>query len=147
MSVNATTSYQSYLMKGTESSGTVTYTKLVDVKDIPALGGAPERVETTTLTEPMRTYVAGIQDTEDIQFTANYNPTDYATLVALANAENYYAVWFDDGTATYDTPTGNNGKFSFQGQLSVYVDAMDVNAVRDMIITITPSTVITFSAS
>ena len=38
-----------------------TYTKLIDIKDFPDLGGAPEMLETTTLSDSMQTYIPGIQ--------------------------------------------------------------------------------------
>ena len=41
------------------------------------------------------------------------------------------------------TPTGTDGKFSFDGQLSVRVTGGGVNEVRGMAITIAPSTPIT----
>ena len=44
----AISTYQAFLMKGS-GSGTVTYTKLVDIKSFGDLGGTPEQLETTTL--------------------------------------------------------------------------------------------------
>ena len=41
------------------------------------------------------------------------------------------------------TPDGSNGKFEFDGQLSVYPVGGGVNEVRGMAITIAPSTPIT----
>lgn len=141
---NESTTYQTYLMKGT-GTGTITYAKLVDIKEFPDLGGDPEAVEVTTLSDSMRRYVPGIQDTEALEFTCNYVLADYQTLVALGNTQVDYAVWFDDGTA--QTPTGSLGKWSFKGALSVYVTGGGVNDPREMKVTIMPSTVITFSAS
>lgn len=59
-----------------------------------------------------------------------------------------YAVWFG-GTenAGVVTPDGSNGKFSFDGELSVYPVGGGVNEVVNMNITIAPSTPITFSAT
>ena len=42
------------------------------------------------------------------------------------------------------TPTGSDGKFSFEGQLSVFAVGAGANEVRDMTITIAPSTPIKF---
>lgn len=141
---NESTTYQSYLMKGT-GTGTITYSKLLDIKEYPDLGGEPEQVEITTLSDSMRRYIPGIQDTEALEFTANYTLADYQACVALANTQTPYAVWFDNGTA--QTPSGALGKWSFTGVLSVYVTGGGVNDPREMKITITPSTVIEFSAS
>ena len=132
-------------MKGTTSGSSTTYAKLVDIKEFPDLGGEPEAVEITTLSDSMRRYIPGIQDTEALEFTCNYTLADYQTLVALANTQVEYAVWFDDGTA--QTPGGALGKWSFTGALSVYVNGGGVNDPREMTVTIMPSTVISFSAS
>lgn len=139
----AISSYKAFLM--TSSNGS-TYSKLVDIKEFPDLGGAPEMLDTTTLSDGSRTYILGIQETEAMSFTANYTKADFTALEALKSTENYYAVWFgatvSGGVAT---PTGTDGKFSFKGYLDVFVAGGGVNEVVDMTITIAPSTVITFA--
>lgn len=135
----ATNTYQSFLMHGSSAS-TPVYSKLVDIKDYPDLGSAPDPLETTTLSDQMRTYINGIQGNESMTFTCNYVKTDYTTLAALEGKTEHYAVWFG---ATGNSPTGSEGKFTFDGQLSVYVSGKGVNEVREMVVTIAPSTVIT----
>ena len=139
----AISTYQAYLMKGS-GSGTITYTKLVDIKSFGDLGGTPEQLETTTLSDGSRTYIRGIQDQEAIEFTCNYTAADYTTLSALT-AATPFAVWF--GAASNGTPDGHNGKFSFTGELSVYVNGGGVNEVTEMTVTILPTTTITFAAT
>lgn len=137
----AISTYKVFLMKKGESS---TYTKLIDIKDFPDLGGSPELLETTTLSDKMQTYIPGIQSNDALEFTTNYTKADYTTLAALADIEEDYAVWFGGTEAEgVVTPDGSNGKFSFKGKLSVHVNGGGVNEVVDMTITITPSTVIT----
>lgn len=143
----ATSTYLTFLMHGT-GTGTVTYEKLIDIKEFPDLGGTPENLDTTTLTNKGRTYIPGIQENEALTFTANYDPTSYAALKALANQDEKYAVWFG-GTENDNadpTPTGSVGKFSFTGSLSVFVTGAGVNAVREMSISIMPSSDISFSS-
>lgn len=139
----AISSYKVFLM--TSTNGT-TYTKLVDIKEFPDLGGAPEMLDTTTLSDGSRTYIPGIQETESMTFTANYTKADFTALDALKGTEHDYAVWFgatvSNGVAT---PTGSDGKFSFKGYLDVFAAGGGVNEVVDMTITIAPSTVITFA--
>lgn len=139
----AISTYGVYLMKkGTSGS---TYDKLVDIKSYPNLGGKPEALETTSLSDGMRTYIPGIQDTEDLEFTANYDKTAFNTLKALADTETDFAVWFGhDSTKKAD---GHDGKFSFKGKLSVFATGGSVNEVAEMTITITPSTEITFAST
>ena len=123
-----------------------TYTKLIDIKEFPDLGGEPEMLETTTLSDNMQTYIAGIQSMDGLSFSANYDMTEYQKLKALEGKKESYAVWFggteSSGTVT---PDGSNGKFAFNGELSVYPVGGGVNEVVGMNITIAPSTPITFS--
>ena len=113
-----------------------TYTKLVDIKDFPDLGGAPEMLETTTLSDSMQTYIEGIQSADALEFTANYTKADYENLVALKGANNQFAVFFNDDST-------NGSKFYFSGYLSVRVNGGGVNEVVGMTISIAPSTAIT----
>lgn len=139
-----TSTYKTFLMHGT-GSGTVTWSKLVDIKEFPDLGGTPEMIDVTTLSDKMMRYVLGVQSNEGMTFTANYDKTDYTALQALAGKQEKYAVWFG-GTESGGTltPSGSEGKFSFDGELSVFVAGAGVNAARDMSITIAPSTEIVF---
>jgi len=143
----AINTYQTYLMH--KPSAASDYTKLVDIKDFPDLGGTPEMLETTTLSDPMQTFIAGIQtlDSSGLQFTCNYTKADFTTLKALeADSNHDYAVWFGATTSgSTDTPSGSDGKFSFKGQLSVYPSGGGVNEVVNMIVSIAPSTKITFA--
>lgn len=139
----AISTYKVFLMKKAASPED-TWEKLVDIKDFPDLGGAPETLETTTLSDKMQTYINGIQSLDALEFTANYDWTEFLTLKDLENVDTDYAVWFG-GTenAGVVTPTGEDGKFEFTGQLSVFPVGGGVNEVVDMTITIAPSTPIT----
>ena len=121
-----------------------TYEKLIDIKDFPDLGGTPEMLETTTLSDKMQTYIPGIQSLDGLEFTANYDKADYDRLKAMEGQEFKFSVWFG-GTVSGSvvTPTGENGKFDFSGQLSVFPVGGDVNAVIEMTISIAPSSPIT----
>lgn len=105
-------------------------------------------LETTTLSDNMQTYIAGIRPSMVCPSAANYTLADFQTLKALEGKKASYAVWFggteSDGTVT---PDGSNGKFSFDGELSVYPVGGGVNEVVNMNITIAPSTPIAFSAT
>ena len=128
----AISTYKIFLMKKSGES----YEKLVDIKEIPDLGGSPE----------MQTYIPGIQSLDALEFNANYTLDDFKKLKALDGIENEYAVWFGGtGEGASLTPTGSDGKFNFKGQLSVFPVGGGVNEVVDMTITIAPSTPITMS--
>ncbi len=133
----AISTYKTFLMKKGTSS---TWEKVIDIKDFPDLGGAPEMLETTTLSHKMQTYIEGVQSNDALEFTANYTKADYVSLKSLEGSENDYAVWFG-GTESAGvlTPTGSDGKFEFKGSLSAYVTGGGVNEVTGMTITIAPS--------
>ena len=138
----AISTYKSYLMYKASSA----WEKLVDIKSFPDLGGAPEMIETTTLSDPMTTNIMGIQSLDALEFECNYTKEDYTKLKALEGAEKEFAVWLG-GTETggVATPDGSDGKFEFKGQLSVFVNGGGVNEVVNMTVNIAASTPITMS--
>ena len=138
----ASSTYKTFLMK----KGTEGYEKLVDIKDFPDIGGSPEMLETTTLSDGMQTYIEGIQSSDALEFTINYELAVYETLLAMKGTETEFAIWFggteSDGVVT---PTGDEGKFAFSGYLSVRVVGKGVNEVKEATISIAPSTPITLA--
>lgn len=142
----ASTTQNSFLMvQDNTVPETPVWKKLIDIKDFPDLGASPEQVDATTLSNAMYVYESGIQTVEALSFTANYDPTDYKTLRDMTGVKQNFAVWFDaSSSAEMATPTGTLGKFPFSGTLAVFVVGGGVNAIRDMSITITPSTDIGF---
>lgn len=138
----ASSTYKTFLMK----KGASNYEKLVDIKDFPDLGGSPEMLETTTLSDSMQTYIEGIQSSDALEFTINYDLTTYETLLAMKGVETEFAVWFGGTESDGDvTPTGDEGKFEFKGYLSVRVVGKGVNEVKEATISIAPSTPITLA--
>ena len=137
----AISTYKVFLMKSEDGSQ---FEKLIDIKDFPDLGGAPEMLETTTLSDSMQTYIPGIQSLDALEFEANYTKEDYEKCKAEEGKTGSYAVWFG-GTNTGNTitPTGDQGKFEFDGMLSAFPTGGGVNEVVGMTVTIAPSTPIT----
>nr|DAO67182.1 MAG TPA: Major tail protein [Caudoviricetes sp.] len=139
----AISSYKIFLMvKDTD------WKKLIDIKEFPDLGGAPESLDTTTLSDKMKTSIPGIQSVDTLEFPTNYTLADYKRLKAMEGSEKEYAVWLG-GTETPGgevTPTGSDGKYEFKGELSVFVKGGGVNEVVGMTVTVSPSTPITQKA-
>lgn len=133
----AISTYKSFLMH----KNTSTWEKLVDIKSFPDLGGSPELLETTTLSDSMTTNILGIQSLDALEFECNYTLEDYTKLKEMEGTEKEFAVWLG-GTesAGVATPTGSDGKFQFKGQLSVYVNGGGVNEVVNMTVSIAAST-------
>ena len=136
----AISTYKSFLMH----KNTSTWEKLVDIKSFGDLGGTPELLEVTSLSDPMTVNIMGIQSLDALEFECNYTKADYTKLKAMEGETKEFAVWLGgtESGATV-TPTGSDGKFEFQGQLSVYVNGGGVNEVVNMTVSIAASTPIT----
>ena len=136
----AISTYKSFLMVKNAS----TWEKLIDIKSFPDLGGAPELLETTTLSDSMTTNIMGIQSLDALEFECNYSLADYTKLKEMEGTDKEFAVWLGGTEAGgVATPTGEDGKFEFNGQLSVYVNGGGVNEVVNMTVSIAASTPIT----
>lgn len=120
---------------------TSSWEKLVDIKNVPAMGGAPETLETTTLSDWMQTHINGIQSSESKEFNCNYDKDEFKELKKLEGKTEKYSLWIGgnkEGNTV--TPTGDDGKFTFEGQLATWLEESDVNSVMEMKVAITPST-------
>ena len=129
----------SHFMHGTTSGSTTTWTELFKFKSDPTLIDAPEVLDTTTQADHQRTSIFGLASSDSKQFTCNYDSDVYDAIRALDGQELDLSMWFgdsfDSSTNTY-TPTGSYGKFTGKGYLFVTPNGGDVNAVRDMTVTL-----------
>ena len=131
--------YKTYLMY--KASGSSEYTKLCDIKSFPDLGGEPERIDVTTLSDPIRKYVMGVQDISSFTFNANYIAADYQKIQNLTGTQTEFSIWVGATTDNgVDTPTGSDGKWDFTGDIMCYKTGGDVNAAQEMTIVAFPST-------
>ena len=133
----AISTYPISLKYDRSANETPDWTDVCDIKDFPDLGGSPDLLETTTLSDSAKTYIAGIKDQQALEFTANYDEDDMDTIALLTGTKSFQ-LWF--GTS------GASGKFSFSGTISTYVVGAGVNEVVDMKVVIVPSTPITVVA-
>lgn len=131
----AISTYKTYLMqKAKGSSGD--YTKLVDIVTFPDLGGDPELIDVTTLSDPMQLFILGIQSNDGLAFEANYTHDDYAKIIALKGVEQSFAVAFG-------SESGSEGLFTFDGLIDAHVAGGGVNEKVSMNIMVAPTTAIT----
>lgn len=140
----AISTFKTFLMKSDDGR---VYNKLVDIKEFPDLGGEPENLETTTLSDAMQTFIQGIQSMDGLSFPTNYDKTKFQEIYNLKGKKVKLAVWFG-GTESGGvvTPTGSEGKFEFEGQVSVYVNGGGANEVVGMTVAVSPSTPIVMGA-
>lgn len=126
----AISSYNVILKTSDKAAGT--YTKLVDIKDFPDLGSAPDTIEVTTLSDKMKRYIQGLQDTGSFEFTYNYTKADFTKVKALDNnAKHFFELDFGNDGA------GGEGSFYFSGQVSTYVSGAGTGAAVEAKIVVT----------
>lgn len=144
-STGETNSSKTYLMY-CEESDNGTYKKVIDITEFPDMGSDPEALEVTTLSDIQKRFIPGIKENGALAFGANYTHDDYAKLQQMEGKTIHYAVWFGGTEAAgVTTPTGDDGKFAFDGQLTVRATGSGTNEARKMAISIMPSTAIVFS--
>ena len=102
----------------------------VDIKDFPSLLGKRSSLETTTLSDDAQTFIPGIrQQSESFDFTANYDATVYNSLNSLSDTQKW-SLTFSDGS-----------KYTWDGMVNVSINEGAVDAVVEMTISVTPTTV------
>lgn len=114
--------------------------KVVDIKSYPDLGGEPEQIEVTTLSDKIQRNIKGVQQLDTMSFTANYTKGDLAKLKTLEKKgeSEWWAVAF--GEDADGNPDGHDGIVFWQGGISSYVTSGDVNAVRELNIVVSTAT-------
>lgn len=115
------------------SSDLSKFKKVMDIKDYPDMGGKPDTIETTTLSDDTQTSVNGVQKLDSFEFTANYTKESYASMKAIDEKGNdeWWALYLGaaaDGT----TPDGHDGIFVWKGGSTTYLTSGATNKVREM---------------
>ena len=121
----------SYSTEGT------TYTQLTNLMEIPEIGnGAPEKIETTTLADNVKTYTAGLGDSgQDLGFKFLYEKAQFETLLAMTESCKWQVAMPDGVKATFD------------GMPSVRFDAASPNNALTYTLTIIVESEILFGAA
>lgn len=141
-SKSASATMHTYLLYKVDNS----YKKLVDIKDFPSLGGSPEQIETTTLSNEKSTFVNGVQSMPTFEFLANYTMDDFDALNTLQTEAQVHEFVLAFGKPTGTSSSyGSLGSWSWEGQLSVWVEGGGVNAAREMRVSISVTKEPTFS--
>lgn len=93
---------------GYKTSGASSYTVLTNLQEIPEIGnGAREKVETTTLADENKQYIAGLGDSgQDLSFKFLYEKTQFEALLALEGTQSWQVSMPDGISATFNgTPS------------------------------------------
>lgn len=116
----AISTFKTFLMK-LGSGSDPEYEKLVDIKDFPDLSDTPEAIDVTTLSDSIRKYIKGIQESGSKEFNCNYDKTEFSALKTLADADTELdlAVWFGGTISNGEvTPTGQRANLPLKAQLT-----------------------------
>lgn len=92
--------------------------EIAAVKSIPAMGSDPEKVDVTHLMSEKKAYIAGIQDTDNMEFAIIYQGDNFKDVDALVKLGKVV-----DWTVTY----ADGLKVEFTGQPSYKFDGVEVN--------------------
>lgn len=104
------------------------------IKDFPSILGQRSALETTTLSDDAQTYIPGIRrQSESFPFVMNYDAATYAEINALTGEQDC-KLTFGDGSG-----------YSWKGSVSASVNEGSVDAVLEMTVSVTPSTVPTWA--
>ena len=114
-------------------------TNMGNIKTYPQLGGSPENLEVTDMLDTMQRFVLGVQSVEQMQFTMNYDKTEYEALVANSYTDLVYQLEFGNA--------GADGIFHWSGQHSIFINDGAVNGIREMTLVVAPSTAVTLGAA
>ena len=103
--------------------------KIYAIKDFPSILGQRSELETTDLSSDAQTYIPGVRQQSGFPFLSNYDADAYAEINALTEEQDC-KLTFSDGSG-----------FSWKGYASASINEGGVDAVLEMTINITPSSV------
>lgn len=115
------------------SSDLSKFKKVMDIKDYPDMGGKPDTIETTTLSEDTQSNINGVQKLDSFEFTANYTKDTYTAMKAIDAKGNdeWWALYLGAGSDGV-TPDGHDGIFVWKGGSTTYLTSGATNKVREM---------------
>ena len=119
-----------------KANGGSSFSKLCDITSYPDIGGAPDAIDVTTLSDMVQRNINGIQTSSSHEFGAWYDEAVYRELYEIQEADvsktadqlDTYQLWFGEN--------GVYGIFEWQGKLSVFAGGAESNAARPMTVTI-----------
>lgn len=106
--------------------------KVTPIKSYPDLFGTPDQIEITDLEDEEQKFVPGVKSADSFEFTANYLAATFKAVKDLEDTDLKFELDFGEN--------GQDGKFTWDGRLAVRITGGDVNAAREMVITVFPST-------
>lgn len=117
----------------TTGTGTIAYTDIPGLKEIPEIGVDPEKVENTVLTDGVKKYEQGIGDPGDMEFVFKWDTATAANKAAYTAMKTAQTA----GTTVYFKEELKDGTtVVFTGQPAVKISGGGVNGVIDWTLSI-----------
>lgn len=117
------------LSKGTKLSykNDASFVELGGVKTIPAMGSDPEKVDVTDLMSETRQYIAGLPDSDTLEFAFVYKSKNFADVhtIVAANKEYEFKVEYPDGASV-----------AFTGKPVLKTSSIEVNGALEFSLSI-----------
>lgn len=119
------------------------FTKLIDITSLPAMGAAQGKLEATVLSSAKKQYLADREDLPDLAFEYNYEATNFAAVIAVSNVKTYLLAVYGDGSGaviygegnTYQNQVGRGSvvtaTFNFVPESIDFKTAAEVTALKD----------------
>lgn len=104
------------------------FEELVEIKEFPDLGSAPDAIDVTTLKDMQVSNIPGIINNGEMTFISNYTSENYTVVKDVARTELYYKINF--GT------DGVDGAFGWKGSHEVNILGAGTNSPVDMQLTV-----------
>ena len=128
------------IVASTTASAINAWVQPVCLTDVPEIGGQPSMLETTTLCDPQKTYIQGVMDAgESLEFGANYVHSAFVAIKSHLEGNTYPCKVVFGGIG------GDQGSFSFNGQVSARVGSFGVDEVIPMTISVAIASEITYA--
>lgn len=100
------------------------------IKNTPVILAKRSSIEVTSLSDDQRTFIPGLREgSESFDFTCNYDADVFDTLNNLTEVDQKCALVYSDGSG-----------YTWTGKISASVSEAAVDAVLEMVVSITPST-------
>jgi len=110
-------------------------TPILDLQEVPDLGGKVDKVEVTTLADGSKKYIAGIKDFGDLEFKFLYSNSS-----VTSNYRVLKAMEIDGGVKDFTIKFPDNTSFAFSGSVMTTINSAKVGDAMTFSLAVTLST-------
>ncbi len=120
------TTIRAYLM--CDEAGSGSWAKLCDIRSFPEIGGEPNLIDTTTMSDDEETAVQGIKKRPGSStFDARFTKEMWKKIKGMDGKTVKFALWF--GANSVGEPDGHHCKFEGEGTVSVSLKGGSIDSI------------------